>query len=116
MGPMGYRFTGAGTRVVVRDPTLAARAVHGPLRLGLVVLRQRQARQRRTGGEGLQVGDDVGGAGEPPLAVLGQHAPQGDGEPLGDVGPALPDRRYRRLDMGPSTSGPHAKLATELAY
>src|SRR5262249_7677113 len=42
-----------------------------------------QGRQLGTGREGLHGPDDVGGAGEPPLAVLGQHPPQGAGEPLG---------------------------------
>src|ERR1700756_3345292 len=40
------------------------------------------------------------GPGEPPLAVLGQHPPQGAGESLGDIGPGLLDRRHRRLDVG----------------
>ena len=48
-----------------------------------------QDRQRGTSREGLHGPGDVGGAGEPPFAVLGQHALQGDGEALGYVGPAF---------------------------
>src|SRR6266436_3557703 len=44
--------------------------------------------QFRTGREGLHGQDDIGGAGEPLLAVLGQHALQDDGESFGYVGPA----------------------------
>ena len=43
---------------------------------------------------------DAGSADEAPGGVLRQHTLQDGGQPLGDLGPAPPDRRHRRLDVG----------------